>query len=147
MADRRSLSDAMTLNPTQNAFIHGDQVPMQNARESKQSVREAALDAQASASVPASPEPGSPTKRRGRPPQEARVSTQIRPEPPVVSKDLDFAPILVSLTTRLSPATAEALRRATLEQKLQRRRPHTQQDIVESAVRHWLKTNGFLKAA
>jgi hypothetical protein len=55
----------------------------------------------------------------------------------------ELPPILVSLTTRLSPATAEALRRAALEQRLRRRRPHTQQEIVEAAVRHWLTANGF----
>jgi hypothetical protein len=54
-------------------------------------------------------------------------------------------PLLVSLTTRLSPATAEALRRAVLEQKLQRQRPQTQQEIVEAAVRGWLTANGFLR--
>jgi hypothetical protein len=34
-----------------------------------------------------------------------------------------------------------------LEQKLARRRPHTQQEIVEAAVLHWLGANGFLGAA
>ena len=57
-----------------------------------------------------------------------------------------YIPILVSMTTRLSPATAEALRRAALELRLKRRKLHTQQEIVEAAVRHWLNVNGFGQA-
>lgn len=45
---------------------------------------------------------------------------------------------LVTLTTRLRASTAEALRRAYLEQKLRRRQPATQQEIVEEALVEWL---------
>jgi hypothetical protein len=48
------------------------------------------------------------------------------------------------LTTRLQPRTANALRRAYLEQKLARREPATQQEIVEAALQAWLTLNGFL---
>src|SRR5262249_39930896 len=147
MADRRSLSDAMTLNPVQNAFIHGDQVPMHKGREPEQPDAEAGLEVRASGPQSIANVYQPPGRRRGRPPHVTRESTEVRPESPVSTHGVDFAPILVWLTTRLSPATAEALRRATLEQKLRRCWPHTQQEIVESAVRHWLKTHGFLKAS
>lgn len=147
MADRRSLSDAMTLNPVQNAFIHGDQVAMHKGREPNQLDPEEGLEVRSSSPQSMASVSQPPGRRRGRPPHITRESTEVRPESPISTHGMDFAPILVSLTTRLSPATAEALRRATLEQKLRRRWPHTQQEIVESAVRHWLKTHEFLKAS
>lgn len=52
--------------------------------------------------------------------------------------------LLVPLTTRLQPKTADALRRAYLEQKLTRRQPDTQQEIVEAALQGWLRKEGFL---
>src|SRR5262249_61554640 len=38
-----------------------------------------------------------------------------------------------------------ALRRPHLEQKLRRRRPARAQEIVEAALRQWLKANGFVE--
>ena len=52
--------------------------------------------------------------------------------------------ITVSITTRLEQRTADALRRAHLEQKLKNVRPATQQEIMELAVQGWLKDNGYL---
>lgn len=60
------------------------------------------------------------------------------------SKSKPPRPTLVPLTTRITQATAEALRRAYLEQKLAGRSPDTQQDIVEAAIREWLAENAFL---
>jgi hypothetical protein len=51
---------------------------------------------------------------------------------------------LVAITTRLQARTAEALRRAYLEQKLNRRNPATQQEIIEIALQHWLRKNSYL---
>lgn len=51
---------------------------------------------------------------------------------------------LVAITTRLKSKTADALRRAHLEQKLHRHKPDTQQDIIEAAVQHWLIQHAFL---
>ena len=51
---------------------------------------------------------------------------------------------LVPLTTRIGPQTAESLRRAYLQQKLSGRLPDTQQEIVEAALRQWLRDHGFL---
>ena len=53
--------------------------------------------------------------------------------------------ILVPLTTRLNPTTLQALRRACLEQRLQYRTPDSVQQIVEEAIRDWLRDRGFLE--
>jgi len=53
--------------------------------------------------------------------------------------------VLVPLTTRLQPKTADALRRAYLEQKLRRQQPATQQEIVEAALVEWLNSHGYLE--
>ncbi|TWU62355.1 hypothetical protein V7x_40840 [Crateriforma conspicua] len=55
-----------------------------------------------------------------------------------------YSPTLVSVTTRLQQGTAEALRNAYLEQKLNRQFPDTQQEIIEEALQHWLYERGFL---
>ncbi len=52
--------------------------------------------------------------------------------------------LLVPLTTRLSPSTAAALKRAGLEQKLYGRQPGTVQEIAEDAIRAWLTSEGYL---
>jgi hypothetical protein len=50
---------------------------------------------------------------------------------------------LVAVTTRFRARTAEALRRAHLEQKLKRCEPTTQQEIIELAVQEWLRRHAF----
>lgn len=55
-----------------------------------------------------------------------------------------MANLLIPLTTRLSPATATALKRAGLEQKLYGRKPSTVQEIAEEAIKSWLDTEGYL---
>src|ERR1051326_1016254 len=129
MVERRSMTDAMALTPEKLAFIHGDQAkPEQGSKVSRPQVVEVQAPGErvdSAKQVKATP----PERRRGRRPktvQPALVS-------PVVSDEAEgsqfLPPLLASITTRLSPATAEALRRAALEQKLKRRRPHTQQEI------------------
>lgn len=147
MVERRSMGAALALTPEQRAFIHGDKTGAeagQGPEPEKVQVAERPPEKEEFATD--EPVTGNVrTARRGR-----------RPKAPLseASQDLqsggyldDLPQFLISLTTRLSPGTAEALRRAALEQKLDRRRPHTQQEIIEAAVRTWLKTNGFLQAA
>lgn len=50
----------------------------------------------------------------------------------------------VPLTTRLNADLAEALKRATLQRKLQKVEPNNVQDILEEALTPWLKTHGYL---
>jgi hypothetical protein len=140
MADRRSLGDALALNPEKLAFIHGGPV----APEEGRGPAPQALEEPPAPAAPLPREPRARIKRRDRPRNRAPEVAVPASVVPVYANSTDFPPILVSLTTRLSPPTAEALRRATLEQKLRRRRPHTQQEIVEAAVKTWLEANGFL---
>jgi hypothetical protein len=147
MVDRRSMGDALALTPDKLAFIHGEKAVVETGRGAE---KIQAPDRSLDKAEPAHQEPGPSRARIRRPGRRPKVAP---PEALPAAENLDrtfpgdFPPLLVSLTTRLSPATADALRRAALELRLQRRRPHTQQEIIEAAVRHWLATNGFLRAA
>jgi hypothetical protein len=55
---------------------------------------------------------------------------------PVISR----API----STRIRSDFATALKRASLERQLNGVEPNTLQDILESAIEPWLKSNGYL---
>ena len=70
--------------------------------------------------------------------RSARRSSQ---ETPGASEVLDQ--VLVPVTIRLPHRTAQALRRAYLEQRLKHAKPDTQQEIVEEALGDWLSRQGF----
>jgi hypothetical protein len=55
-----------------------------------------------------------------------------------------MANLLIPLTTRLTPPTTTALKRAGPEQKLYGRKPSTLQEIVEVAIKLWLDSEGYL---
>jgi hypothetical protein len=142
MANRRSMSDAF--DTSKMAFIRGED-PSRTSRgpeEAEEPQHPAIPDA--IHLEPAAPQ--RPQAKRGRKPKSAAEPVQaVSAYADLTSMD-GYIPILVSMTTRLSPATAEALRRAALELRLKRRKLHTQQEIVEAAVRHWLNANGFGQA-
>ncbi|MFO0912753.1 MAG: hypothetical protein U0795_07335 [Pirellulales bacterium] len=143
MVGRRPLGSALQLPAEALAFIH-NQPPVSEQLQPPQAFAE-------------------PTAMATEPPEsridESVVSGEIRPERPKTSRraarggelrEAEERPSLlgelrVPLTTRLHPATADALRRANLEQRLKRVRPATQQEIVESAVKDWLKRNGYVE--
>ena len=52
---------------------------------------------------------------------------------------------LIPVTVRLRPEIAAALKRASLERQLAGTEPNTQQEVVEQALRPWLKREGFLE--
>jgi len=52
--------------------------------------------------------------------------------------------VMISVTTRFEQRTADALRRAHLEQKLKNIEPGTQQEIIEIAVQAWLRHHDYL---
>jgi hypothetical protein len=79
-----------------------------------------------------------PTLRSAR--RAARRPTQ---ETPGASEVLDQ--VLVPVTIRLPHRTAQALRRAYLEQRLKHAKPDTQQEIVEEALGDWLRGHEFLE--
>lgn len=50
---------------------------------------------------------------------------------------------LRSITLRLTPATATALRRVASERALAYQEPYSQQSIAEQALRDWLARHGY----
>lgn len=136
---RRSIGDAMNLTPDKLAFIQGgavlppDPKPSADLEPTKPNTPNPSTEELKADSLVEDPKP-----KRTRPTVKSRTTAASDDE-------LHMAPILAPLTTRLHPETADALRRACLEQRLRRRKPHTQQEIVELAVRRWLSENGFVE--
>src|SRR5262245_41467032 len=125
MADRRSLGTALKMTPEQKAFIEnggGTTRPVQppSASESQ------ATGKQREDEPEAAPAASGRMWRRSRRRPGGRGTL-----PPVEGTLLGVANLLVPLTTRLRPATAEILKRAGLEQKLRGQSPATVQEIVE----------------
>jgi hypothetical protein len=139
------MGSALSLNPDTVAFIHGEPTGAKREAELEKTPTAGYSPERSEGSMLESVSARPVFRRRGRRPKSPPPEPLVTPETASPSYPGDFPPLLVSLTTRLSPAIAEALRRAALEQKLKRRRPQTQQEIVEAAVRGWLTTNGFLR--
>ncbi len=79
--------------------------------------------------------------------ESARRKSRPRSKRETAMRDelmLGLVNMLVPLTTRLSPSTAAALKRAGLEQKLYGRQPGTVQEIAEEAIKEWLNGQGYL---
>jgi hypothetical protein len=148
--ERKSMTDALALDRQRLSFIRsGDKSPaepqvdaegdettvaagMPAARSESRPV--AGNDITQSDPTPRRNESGEPIRgRKSRPRTAHRDFADTLGEP---------APVLVPLTTRITQATAESLRRVSLELRLQRRK-YAQQDIVEAALRSWLETHGF----
>jgi len=51
---------------------------------------------------------------------------------------------LVTFSVQLSRATVNALRKASVDRKIARSFPASQQDIVQTAIDTWLKDKGYL---
>jgi hypothetical protein len=71
-----------------------------------------------------------------------RSSRRSHQDAPNANEVLDQ--VLVPVTIRLSHRTAQALRRAYLEQRLKHAKPDTQQEIAEDALSDWLLRSGYL---
>ena len=71
-------------------------------------------------------------------PRPAKLRTpREKPEPmPVLAS-------IVSMTIRVPVELPNALLRVSVERKLQRQRPFTQQEMVATAIREWLRRNGY----
>jgi hypothetical protein len=143
MAKHRSLSNAL-LSPEKMAFIKGQESDRADTTgDLKPPIQSNAvvvpvveLTAETSQKQPnIEPEPR-PIVRPSLPTRHDAISHATTP-----SANDDY---LVAITTRLQARTADALRRAYLEQKLNRLEPATQQEIIELAVQQWLKSNSFL---
>jgi hypothetical protein len=134
MADRRSLGQALELTPEQLEFVRGKV----DAPAAKNECVEERDD------VNAKPKSTRHSKPRTRSRKSQLKSPPSLPDVERAHDSADHCGLLVPITTRLRPDTANALRRACLEQKLKRQNPNTQQEIVETAVRAWLARTGYL---
>jgi hypothetical protein len=147
MVERRGMGQALALTPEKMAFIQGGAetveppaAPLHQADAKNAIGRQARQPRIAPQSVASDETSASPPR-----PRRSRASADLRTNVADLGEsDGFYGPLLVPLTTRLQPKTADALRRACLEQKLARRTPNTQQEIVELAVAQWLKEHRFL---
>ena len=143
MAKHRSLSNAL-LSPEKMAFIKGQEANQADTVADMQTpiqsnavvVPIVELAAETSPTIPDAQPVTKPSVKR----------SQAVPDDPIPHSTTTPAndDYLVAITTRLQARTADALRRAYLEQKLNRREPATQQEIIELAVQQWLRKNSFL---
>ena len=125
----------MTLTPEKVAFIRGsaakaEKTPPRTTTDDTEKTIE--LEAPV---ADASTENARPQRRRSR----GRTSS---PEQPQANEILDQ--ILVPVTFGLQHRTAQALKRAALEQKLKHLRPDKLQEIGEEAITEWLEKSGYL---
>lgn len=136
MAPRRTLGNALEMTADKLAFIRqGPQLEGEEEREPlATSRREAPAATFLEVNQPRTvlPEPRPAAFDNGNPALRGEVLPSLLGE------------VLVPLTTRIRPLTANALRRAHLEQKLAGRLPATQQEIIEEALTVWLREHGFL---
>jgi hypothetical protein len=128
MAERRTLGDAMT--PQQRAFIErGKETKAPSALEQPKPPKTIEL------TRPQTTEESEMAPRR-------RSRGRSSESQPHASEILDQ--VLVPVTLRLQHRTAQALKRAYLEQKLKHAKPHTLQEIGEEALSEWLRKNGYI---
>jgi len=156
MAERRSLGAALSISPEKRAFIEGAAL---NAPANAAEVQKVAPKVERTAAPVKEPEPvlvaeepieltEEATPERvgvGRSARRTRQRRQVRSEAPTeMAAFPGLTNLLVPLTTRLQPATAAALKRAGLEQRLKGAQPATVQEIAEEAIQFWLEENGYL---
>lgn len=135
MAERRSIGAAMEMTPEKLAFIKGETnqtLPSQpsSSRKAEEEIADLIASANGSETVK---DPAIRPQRKNR-----RSSHEM----PRASEVLDQ--VLVPVTIRLPRRTAQALRRAYLEQRLKSAKPDTQQEIAEEALVEWLGRFGYL---
>jgi len=140
MAKHRSLSSAL-LTPEKMAFIQGkDRTPIENSSVALPPEQSDGANADIASEISTEYPQPQPLKKTGsRRVQAASTDSNVSAAPLPANETY-----LVAVTTRLQAPTAEALRRAHLEQKLNRREPATQQEIIEAAVQYWLRQHKFL---
>lgn len=135
MTTRRSLGSALEMSPDKQAFIRGERQLTNDVNDTRPSAPPA-IHRPLNALHPLSEAPQS-FELPDVPFEAAQRSESARPSL--------LGEVLVPLTTRIRPETANALRRAYLEQKLAQRTPATQQEIIEEALTAWLRGHRFLQ--
>ncbi|QDV62020.1 hypothetical protein [Crateriforma conspicua] len=140
MAERRSINEALNLTPEKLAFIKQDpRLEAVKDRDAKTIDLDQSKEIKESSK--AQPEPVEPAAAKATPRREMRRTKRTTAQPTLSGG------ALVPLTTRLQPETADALRRAYLERKLDGFTNATQQEIVEEALQAWLVNEGYLSDA
>lgn len=124
MVKRRTLGDG--LSPEEEAFLN----PAKPAPKQKQ-------------------KPKATKRKEESPMAHTAIKQQPTPQPPIqaapAAMNPQFSmPGVMSLNTRISAEISTALLTASMQRKIQRQSPFTQQDIVAEALTDWLKKAGYL---
>lgn len=139
MANRRSLTEVLDVPPQQRKFIQNG-MAVGAASEPPSEEESASLPDEEEVTEPAASVVNEQPQGRTRSKRPPKVTAAQGDEIP-----FGFANLLVPVTTKLRPATAAALKRAGLEQKLRGQVPSTVQEIAEVAIQGWLHGAGYLK--
>src|SRR5437870_9533781 len=109
MVERRSMGDAFALDPEKLAFIHGENVATETGRgPEKPRVPDRSPEAPESVRQE-SRRSGPRIRRPGRRPKAASPAPIAEPQITEDEYSTELPPFRISMTTRLSPATSEAL--------------------------------------
>lgn len=132
MADKRSLGEALALSPEKLAFIQGGESKTGHAspKPVRNETRTIELPSSDASAVDRQREPIQPRERQKR--QRTSEAT-FSGSGDVLDK------MLVPLTTRLPHGLVQSMRRMCLEQRLQHAKPDSIQEIVQTALEHWLQ--------
>lgn len=124
MVKRRTLGDG--LSPEEEAFLNPE-TPKPKEKPKK-----------------------TPTKRKEDAPmqrtalkQEAAPQQAFQPTTPIFNPQVAMSGVM-ALNTRISAEISTALLTASMQRKLQRQNPFTQQDIVAEALSDWLRKHGYM---
>jgi hypothetical protein len=131
MADKRSLGEALALTPKELAFIQGSDEKAGNGstRPVRKETRTIDLPLSEAADMETELEPSRPRERQKR---QRAAETAFSIGGDALDK------MLVPLTTRLPHGLVQSLRRMCLEQRLQHAKPDSIQEVVQTALEHWL---------
>lgn len=75
--------------------------------------------------------------------QEAAPQQAFQPTTPIFNPQVAMSGVM-ALNTRISAEISTALLTASMQRKLQRQNPFTQQDIVAEALSDWLRKHGYM---
>ncbi len=143
---RRTMEDVVEMNPAALEFIKGggSGAPVESKLKSKKT-NPVRAERDGDSSDEEQMVEGNKVKPKKGQVTRAYRSKQTQP-PPEANSNLGFGlnNLLVPIATRLRPATAAALKRAGLEQKLNGQEPSSLQEIIELAIQRWLRDNRFL---
>ncbi len=132
MAERRSIGDAMEMTPAKLAFIKGQENKGEKQVVAKVEPTQNDAEKTIDLEVPKDQKlKAARRSSRGRQSQESPEASEILDQ------------VLVPVTIRLQHRTAQALKRAYLEQKLRHAKPDTLQEIGEEAFAQWLTKNDY----